>query len=85
MKRIGKLCKGYCPSGVKFDVLFGPAYKGITLASTVSIYFATTDWIYRVQSKEKKDHGEGGKLVGADIRDMFYYTMSSRRVLHSRP
>ena len=72
MKRIGEYyAKVIVESGVKFDVLFGPAYKGITLASAVSIALCNygLDIPYAYNRKEKKDHGEGGKLVGADIRD----------------
>lgn len=52
------------------DVLFGPAYKGIPLVTTVSIAMADhgRDLPYCFNRKESKDHGEGGKLVGADIR-----------------
>lgn len=57
-------------SGVKFDVLFGPAYKGIPLATAVAVS------LYRRHErsvpvawnrKEAKDHGEGGNLVGAPV------------------
>ena len=72
LKRIGEYyAKVIVESGVKFDVLFGPAYKGITLASAVSIALCNygLDIPYAYNRKEKKDHGEGGKLVGADIKD----------------
>ena len=58
-------------SGIKYDVLFGAAYKGISLAAL------TVDALYRnhginakfaYNRKEAKDHGEGGSLVGADIK-----------------
>lgn len=56
--------------GLEFDVLFGPAYKGIPLVSTVAVALAASgrDLPYTFNRKEKKDHGEGGQLVGADIR-----------------
>ena len=58
-------------SGVEFDVLFGPAYKGIPLAASVAIALAdqhgrNVPWAYN--RKEAKDHGEGGVLVGAPLR-----------------
>ena len=53
-----------------FDMLFGPAYKGITLASAVAVELArqgrNTPFAYN--RKEAKDHGEGGQLVGAPVR-----------------
>ena len=53
--------------GVEFDGLFGPAYKGIPLASSVAIAFADQGMDYPVSfnRKEMKDHGEGGTLLGA--------------------
>ncbi|WP_440903679.1 orotate phosphoribosyltransferase [Catenovulum sp. SX2] len=57
-------------SGVKFDVLFGPAYKGIPIASATSIALFDSyqkDVPYCFNRKEKKDHGEGGTLVGSDL------------------
>jgi len=58
-------------SGVEFDVLFGPAYKGIPLASTTVVALADQqqrDVPYVFNRKEKKDHGEGGQLIGADLQ-----------------
>ena len=54
-------------SGLTFDMLFGPAYKGIPLAAAVSIALADggRDVPYAYNRKEAKDHGEGGLLVGA--------------------
>lgn len=53
-----------------FDVLFGPAYKGIPLAAitTVALARAGTDTVYTYNRKEAKDHGEGGTLVGAPLK-----------------
>ncbi|MGE4499612.1 MAG: orotate phosphoribosyltransferase [Hydrogenovibrio sp.] len=54
-------------SGVGFDVLFGPAYKGIPLAATTSVALAkdfALDKPYAFNRKEAKDHGEGGTIVG---------------------
>ena len=58
-------------AGVDFDVLFGPAYKGIPLAAiTVSSLYRrfNIDKPYAFDRKEKKDHGEGGQIVGAEIK-----------------
>ena len=54
-------------SGIGFDMLFGPAYKGIPLAAAVGIALADLgqDVPYAYNRKEAKDHGEGGTLVGA--------------------
>ena len=57
-------------SGVQFDVLFGPAYKGITLAAATAVALANQfniDVPYCFNRKEAKDHGEGGVLVGAPL------------------
>ncbi|WP_376790652.1 orotate phosphoribosyltransferase [Cupriavidus sp. Agwp_2] len=57
-------------SGVQFDVLFGPAYKGITLASATAVALAGMgrDVGFAYNRKEAKDHGEGGTLVGARLQ-----------------
>jgi orotate phosphoribosyltransferase len=57
-------------SGLEFDMLFGPAYKGITLAAAVAIGLAREgrNLPYAYNRKEAKDHGEGGTLVGAPLR-----------------
>lgn len=57
-------------AGVSFDVLLGPAYKGIPLAATTAVAMAdqyNKDIPYVFNRKEKKDHGEGGNLVGAPL------------------
>lgn len=57
-------------SAVDYDVIFGPAYKGIPLASAVSIALADQydlDVPYVFNRKEAKTHGEGGQLVGAEL------------------
>ena len=55
---------------VSFDMLFGPAYKGITLASATAVALAGhgVDVPFAFNRKEAKDHGEGGLLVGAPLR-----------------
>jgi len=58
-------------SGIDFDVLFGPAYKGIPLASTTAVALADQygrDVPYSFNRKEAKDHGEGGTIVGAPLQ-----------------
>ncbi|MFG6448000.1 orotate phosphoribosyltransferase [Roseateles sp. BYS180W] len=57
-------------SGLQFDMIFGPAYKGITLAAAVSMELARLghNKPYAYNRKEAKDHGEGGTLVGAPVR-----------------
>lgn len=57
-------------SGIEFDVLFGPAYKGITLAAATSVALAEHHGIdvpYCFNRKEAKAYGEGGTLVGAPL------------------
>lgn len=66
-------------AGFKFDVLFGPAYKGIPLAAVTVAKLAEldpenySDVTYAFDRKEKKDHGEGGSIVGD--------TLAGKRVL----
>jgi orotate phosphoribosyltransferase len=57
-------------SGVAFDGLFGPAYKGIPLAASIGIALAAKgrDVPYSFNRKEAKDHGEGGSVVGAALK-----------------
>lgn len=57
-------------SGINFDVIFGPAYKGIPLCSASAIALANkfnVDKAYCFNRKEAKDHGEGGNIVGAPL------------------
>ncbi len=56
-------------SGIRFDMLFGPAYKGITLAASIAIALARQgrNLPYAYNRKEAKDHGEGGTVVGAPL------------------
>jgi orotate phosphoribosyltransferase len=57
-------------SGIGFDVLFGPAYKGIPLAAAVAVELARqgVPAPFAYNRKEAKDHGEGGTLVGAPLK-----------------
>ncbi len=57
-------------SGIEFDVLFGPAYKGIPIATTTAVALADhhdVDTPYCFNRKEAKNHGEGGNLVGSKL------------------
>lgn len=62
-------------SGIEFDILFGPAYKGIPLAAiTVTKLYEIggekyANIGYSFNRKEKKDHGEGGSIVGCSLKD----------------
>ena len=58
-------------ANIDFDIVFGPAYKGIPLAATTAIALADhyqQDLPYCYNRKEAKDHGEGGTLVGAPLQ-----------------
>ncbi len=58
-------------SGIEVDILYGPAYKGITLVAAASIAYANVhnkDIPFAFNRKEAKDHGEGGVLVGAPLK-----------------
>jgi orotate phosphoribosyltransferase len=71
---LGALGKYYAnallESGVAFDMLYGPAYKGITLAAATAIALAhqNKNVAFAYNRKEAKDHGEGGTLVGASVK-----------------
>jgi orotate phosphoribosyltransferase len=71
LARLGRFyARAIFDSGIAFDVLFGPAYKGIPLAAAASIALAdhhdrNVPWCFN--RKEAKDHGEGGNLVGAGL------------------
>ena len=72
--KLGRLAQFYArriaASSVSFDMLFGPAYKGIPLAAAVAIELARMgrNVPYAYNRKEAKAHGEGGTLVGAPVR-----------------
>lgn len=74
--KLGRLAEFYAarlldsgPDGIEFDMIFGPAYKGIALAAAVSVELARRgrNVPYAYNRKEAKDHGEGGTLVGAKV------------------
>lgn len=71
LARLGRFyARTIAESGLEFDILFGPAYKGIPLASTTVVALADQhdrDVPYVFNRKEVKDHGEGGQLVGAEL------------------
>lgn len=63
--------KSISSSGVEFDMIFGPAYKGIPLATALVIALSTRhgrNVPYAFNRKEAKDHGEGGTVVGTPLR-----------------
>jgi orotate phosphoribosyltransferase len=72
--KLGRLGEFYArrllASGLQFDLLFGPAYKGITLASAAAVELARAgrNVPFAYNRKEAKAHGEGGTLVGAPMR-----------------
>lgn len=61
--------KAALASGIEFDVLYGPAYKGIPLAAATAVALADSgrETPFCYNRKEAKDHGEGGVLVGAPL------------------
>ena len=70
LRRLGQFyAEAYLASGMKCDQLFGPAYKGITLAATTAVALAEKghNLPYSYNRKEAKDHGEGGAIVGAAL------------------
>jgi orotate phosphoribosyltransferase len=72
--KLGRLAQFYAQalvaSGVQFDMVFGPAYKGIPLGAAVVIELARLgrNVPFAYNRKEAKDHGEGGSLVGAPLQ-----------------
>ncbi|MGL0925377.1 orotate phosphoribosyltransferase [Vibrio vulnificus] len=71
LARLGRFyAAALADSGIEFDVLFGPAYKGIPIATTTAVALADhhdIDPPYCFNRKEAKDHGEGGNLVGSAL------------------
>ncbi|MHB1052226.1 MAG: orotate phosphoribosyltransferase [Thiobacillus sp.] len=71
LKRLGEFyAKAIVDSGIAFDVLFGPAYKGIPLAASIVVALAGQgrNVPFAFNRKEAKDHGEGGTVVGAALK-----------------
>ncbi len=72
--KLGRLAQFYAHalihSGIEFDMIFGPAYKGIPLGAAVAIELARLgrNVPFAYNRKETKDHGEGGSLVGAPLK-----------------
>ena len=72
--RLGRLVEFYAQrlldSGIEFDMVFGPAYKGIPLAAALAVELARRgrNVPFAYNRKEAKDHGEGGSLVGAPLK-----------------
>lgn len=71
LARLGRYyAQAIVDSGIGFDMLFGPAYKGIPLVAAVAIALAEhhdLDLPYAFNRKEAKDHGEGGNIVGSAL------------------
>ena len=71
LARLGRYyAQAVMASNIKFDMIYGPAYKGIPLASTLAIALADHHDLnlpYCFNRKEAKDHGEGGTIVGAPL------------------
>ncbi len=70
LARLGEFyAKAILAAGTPFDMLFGPAYKGIPLAASVAIALAQAghNAPYSFNRKEAKDHGEGGRTIGAPL------------------
>lgn len=72
LARLGRYyAQAIVEAGVQFDVLFGPAYKGIPLAAATAVMLAAEhdiDVPYAFNRKEAKSHGEGGNIVGAPLQ-----------------
>jgi len=71
LRRLGRYyAEAYLASGIACDHLFGPAYKGITLAAATAMALAEKghNLRYSFNRKEAKDHGEGGVIVGAPLQ-----------------
>ncbi|MDP2573085.1 orotate phosphoribosyltransferase [Vibrio penaeicida] len=71
LARLGRFyAAALADSGIDYDVLFGPAYKGIPIATTTAVALADhhdVDTPYCFNRKEAKNHGEGGNLVGSPL------------------
>ena len=71
LSRLGRYyAQAIVDSGIEFDVLFGPAYKGIPLAAATAVTLYDhhdMDVPYAFNRKEAKEHGEGGNIVGAPL------------------
>jgi orotate phosphoribosyltransferase len=72
LARLGRFyAQAIVDSGIAFDILFGPAYKGIPLAAVTAAALYDShgcDHAYAFNRKEAKDHGEGGVIVGHPLR-----------------
>ena len=72
--KLGRLAQFYAQrimaSGIEFDMIFGPAYKGIPLGAALAVELARLgrNVPFTYNRKEAKDHGEGGSLVGAPLQ-----------------
>lgn len=71
---LGRLAQFYASTalsgGIAFDMLFGPAYKGIPLVAAIAVALASQgkNYPFAFNRKETKDHGEGGLMIGAPLK-----------------
>lgn len=71
LKKLGEFyAQTIINSQIRFDMIFGPAYKGIPLASSIAIALSqkNKNIPFSFNRKEKKDHGEGGEIIGSPIQ-----------------
>ena len=69
LKELGKFYQEHInKNNITFDLLFGPAYKGISIVSATAIAFGDANIKFAFNRKEVKDHGEGGQIIGHPIQ-----------------
>jgi orotate phosphoribosyltransferase len=69
LKKLGEFYRDLInKNNITFDLLFGPAYKGISIVSATAIAFGDTKINFAFNRKEVKDHGEGGQIIGNPIQ-----------------
>ncbi|MDA9222005.1 orotate phosphoribosyltransferase [Methylophilaceae bacterium] len=69
LKELGKFYLEHInKNNITFDLLFGPAYKGISIVSATAIAFGDSNIKFAFNRKEVKDHGEGGQIIGHPIQ-----------------
>lgn len=69
LKELGKFYQEHInKNNITFDLLFGPAYKGISIVSATAIAFGDANIKFAFNRKELKDHGEGGQIIGHPIQ-----------------
>ena len=69
LKELGKFYQEHInENNITFDLLFGPAYKGISIVSATAIAFGDANIKFAFNRKEVKNHGEGGQIIGHPIQ-----------------